>query len=440
MINYQEAVEFLDAHIGQGVQPGLERIRGLMEMMGDPQLNYPVIHITGSNGKTSTARMATSLLVAHGLRVGTFISPHLEKIEERFSLDGVASTEEEFAEAVADIQPFVELFKQRTGDSPTYFELTAALAFSYFSMNAVDVAVIEVGLGGRLDATNVVDGKVAVVTGISLEHTSWLGNSVEEIAVEKLAIAKESSVLVTGRLPDSAYQLAVDRAHELGIAHRRIGAEYHPEFVTMAVGGWAGSISGVYETYEELFLPLHGRYQFDNLAVAVAAVEELTGRPLDHEAAREGAAATTSPGRLEVVGRHPLILLDGAHNAQACGLLAEALVEEFFETEWVLIVGAMGDKDLEAMMRYLEGQVGAVVATAVDYERAVPAAQVARVAESVFDVPVEIAVDVPAAMEAARRLAGEDGSILVTGSLYVVGEARTTLLGASADGDESGTG
>jgi dihydrofolate synthase/folylpolyglutamate synthase len=427
-MDYQEAVAFLDAHIGQGVKPGLDRIRGLLEMMGDPQLAYPVIHITGSNGKTSTSRMVTSLLVAHGLRVGTFISPHLEVIEERFALDGVSATPAEFANAVADLQPFVELFKERSGSNPTYFELTAALAVSYFAANAVDVAVIEVGLGGRLDATNAVDGKVAVITGISLEHTAWLGDTLEEIATEKLAIVKEGSVLVTGDLQEQIRPLASSRARQVDIPHRRYGAEYHPEFVTLAVGGWAGSISGVYETYEDLFLPLHGRYQFDNLAVAVAAVEELTGRALDPDAVREAAASVTSPGRLEVVANHPLILLDGAHNANACGLLAEALSEEFLPADWVLVIGAMGDKDLKGMMEHLHGLVGSVVATAVDYERAVPAERVAEVAAAVFDGPIETAPSVGEALEVARRLAGEEGSILVTGSLYVVGEARTVLL------------
>lgn len=430
-MDYREAVDFLDAHIGQGVQPGLDRVRALMEMMGDPQLAAPTIHLTGSNGKTSTARMITSLLVAHGLRVGTFISPHLEKIEERLALDGVYATEDEFAEAVADLVPFVQLFEDRTGQTPTYFELTAALAFSYFAANAVDVAVVEVGLGGRLDATNIVDSRVAVVTGISLEHTSWLGNSIEEIAIEKLAIAKESSVLITGSLPEAAYAVAAARAESLGIPHRRFGAEYHPEFVTMAVGGWAGSVSGVYETYDELLLPLHGRHQFDNLAVAIAAVEELTGRALDLDAVREGTAAATSPGRLEVVGRRPLILLDGAHNTQAFELLSEALATEFLPEEWVVVIGAMGDKDLEAMIRNLEGQVSAAVATSVDYERAIPADRVADTVSLVLEVPVETVVGIPPALEAARRLAGADGAILVTGSLYVVGEARTALLDPS---------
>ncbi len=426
-MDYGEAVDYLDAHIGLGMQPGLERIRGLMELMGDPQSSYPVIHITGTNGKTSTARMATALLVAHGLRVGTFISPHLERIEERFSLDGLPAKPEDFAQAVADIVPFVDLFEQRSGQSVTYFELTAALAFSFFAANAVDVAVVEVGLGGRLDATNVVEGDVAVITGVSLEHTAWLGDSIEKIAVEKLAIAKESSVLVTGLIPEEVLPLAVARAKELGIVHRRFGAEYHTEFVTMAVGGWAGSVSGVYETYDDLFLPLHGRHQFDNLAVAVAAAEELTGRPLNPDAVREGAAASTSPGRLEVIGRYPLVLLDGAHNVQACERLSETLQSEFPSIRWVLVIGVMEDKNREAMLASFDGLVTAVVVTAVDDERAVPPDLVAESAAGVLDVPIIPAETVPDALAEATRRAGEKGAVLVTGSLYVVGEARTAL-------------
>ena len=427
-MDYQAAVAFLDGHIGQGVKPGLKRIRELMEMMGDPQSAYPVIHVTGSNGKTSVARMATSLLVAHGLRVGTFISPHLENIEERRALDGKSATAEEFAAAVAELAPFVELYEDRNPEPPTYFELTAALAFSYFAANAVDVAVIEVGLGGRLDATNIADSKVAVITGIALEHTSWLGDTLEQIGAEKLAIAKPSSVLVTGSLPEEVLPLASARAADLEIEYRRFGAEFHPEFVAMAVGGWSGSISGVYETYDDVYLPVHGRHQFDNFAVAVAAVEELTGRPLDPDAVREGAAATTTPGRLEVAGNSPLIVLDGAHNPQAFELLAESIDAEFLAVSWVLVIGVMGDKDLNSMLSHLEGLVHAVVATNVDYERAVPGERVAKVAGNALGVEVEVAPTVPSALEAARRLAGNDGAILVTGSLYVVGEARTELL------------
>lgn len=427
-MDYEQAVGFLDAHIGMGMQPGLERIRTLMEMMGDPQTAYPIIHITGSNGKTSVSRMATSLLVSHGLRVGTFVSPHLEVVEERLALDGVAASPDEFAQAVHDLVPFVEIFESRSDVRPTYFELTAALAYSYFAANAVDVAVVEVGLGGRLDATNVGDGAVAVLTGISLEHTAWLGNSIEEIAAEKLAIAKPGSVLVTGRLPEEVLPMAVARAADLDIGHRRFGAEFHPEFVTMAVGGWSGTVSGVYETYDDLYLPVHGRHQFDNLSVAVAAVEELTGRPLDPDAVRQGAAAVTAPGRLEVIRSEPLLVIDGAHNPDAFARLGESLVTEFPPADWILVIGAMSDKDLDTMLSHLRGSVARVVATAVDYERATPTDRVAEVAARVLGVPVDTAASVPEAVARARDLAGKDGAVLVTGSLYIVGEARTALV------------
>ena len=197
-MDYREAVAYLDSHIGAGIRPGLERIERLVDLMGDPHRAYPVIHVAGTNGKTSTTRLVSAILTGHGLRVGSTTSPHLEGVEERLALDGVAASPEELAEAVEDIRPFVELFKERYQDSPTYFEITTLLAFSYFASHAVDVAVVEVGLGGRLDATNVVEGKVSVVTGISLEHTEYLGTTIAEIAAEKAAIAKPGTVIVAG--------------------------------------------------------------------------------------------------------------------------------------------------------------------------------------------------------------------------------------------------
>jgi len=201
MTLYQDALTFLDRHIGLGFKPGLERMAVLLDLLANPHEAYPIIHITGSNGKTSTARIASSLLAAHGLTVGTFTSPHLERVEERLSINGTQATPGEFAQAVADVEPFADLLEQRTGERPTYFELTAAIALAWFASHAVDVAVIEVGLGGRLDATNAADGRVAVVTGVSLEHVDYLGETVAQIAREKLAIAKSGAFWSPGRCP-----------------------------------------------------------------------------------------------------------------------------------------------------------------------------------------------------------------------------------------------
>ena len=304
--------------------------------MGSPHRQYPVIHITGTNGKTTVARMAASLLGAMGLKVGTYTSPHLERIEERFDVGGEPASEEGFAQAIADIVPFVDLLEEQTGERPTYFELTTAGAFAHFAESAVDVGVIEVGLGGRLDATNVVQSQVAVLTGVSIEHVDYLGGTHESIAREKLAIVKPSSVLVTGRLPDEVIPMAEQKSDELGITHRAIDRDFHVADRRLAVGGWSIDLDGVYERYEELFVPLHGRHQTRNAAVAVAAVEELFGQGIADEVARDGMAATHSPGRIEVIGREPLTIVDGAHNPQAFEALSEALREEFPDLRWTL--------------------------------------------------------------------------------------------------------
>ena len=430
---YQEAVAFLDRHIGLGVKPGLERTRELLELLGDPQQTYPIIHITGSNGKTSTARIATSLLAAHGLTVGTFTSPHLERVEERFSINGVHATEEDFAEAVADVAPFADLLEQRCGERPTYFELTAAIALAWFASQAVDVAIVEVGLGGRLDATNAATGQVAVVTGVSLEHVEYLGSTVAEISREKLAIAKPGSILIAGPMPEDADREALRHAASLSIDLRRYGHDYRLAEAERAVGGWLCEVEGIYGTYPELYLPLHGRHQTINLAVAVAAVEELFGRALALDAAVEGAGAASSPGRLEVLGHRPLVVIDGGHNEEGIAALAGAISEEFPSLEWTIVMGVLSDKDMDSMLAHLKPHVTRFYATAPQSERARPAGEVATAARRIFGPQVEVFEEarVPSAIAAARAATPLDGALLVTGSLYVVGEARLLLAGSS---------
>lgn len=431
---YQDAVAFLDRHIGLGVKPGLERIGRLLDLLANPHDGYPIIHITGSNGKTSTARIASSLLAAHGLTVGTFISPHLERVEERISINGVHATQDEFAQAVADVEPFADLLEQHIGERATYFELTAAVAYAWFASHAVDVAVVEVGLGGRLDATNAADGRVAVVTGVSLEHVSYLGDSVSKIAREKLAIAKPGSVLIAGPMSEEADRETLDHAAAMSIELRRYGHDYRVGEADRAVGGWLCEVEGVYATYPDLYLPLHGRHQTLNLAVAVAAVEEFYGRALSVEAAVEGAGAASSPGRLEVLGHRPLVVIDGAHNEEGFGVLAEALMDEFLPLEWTVVMGVLGDKDLDAMVGHLKGSVSRFYATAPQSDRALPAGDVATAARRVFGPEVEVVevAGVAEAVTAAKAATRPEGGLLVTGSLYVVGESRPVLRGTGA--------
>ncbi|HEY7703529.1 MAG TPA: folylpolyglutamate synthase/dihydrofolate synthase family protein [Acidimicrobiia bacterium] len=425
-MDYSAAVDYLDNHIGMGVKPGLERISGLLALMGNPEESYPMIHVAGTNGKTSTCRMATVLCLAHGLSTGTFISPHLERVEERFSLDGRYSSQEQFAQAVSDVAAFTEMFEDR--DSLTYFELTAATAYSWFADQAVDVAVVEVGLGGRLDATNAARGEVTVVTGIDLDHTEMLGNTLAAIAREKLGIVKEGSILVTGPLPPDAAAEAEGVVRALDVEHYAFGRDFSVE-VELGVGGWLCRINGIHDTYEDVFLPVHGRHQTVNLAVAAAAVEALLGRSLDPEAVVDGASVISCPGRLEVVSSGPLTLLDGAHNPQGFRTLASSIQEEFPAGRWVLVTAAMKDKDLEGMFTPLRGRIDSFVATTVDSPRAVPASELAAALAGHLEVEGDWVPTPAAALDLATAMAGDDGSILVAGSLYLVGAVRSLVLG-----------
>lgn len=425
-----QAIAWLDQHIGRGVKPGLDRMRALLATLGDPHEAYDIIHVAGTNGKTTVARVATGLLVAHGLRVGTTISPHLERIEERLMLDLEPATSEEFTEAVRDLALFVGFFEEKTSMEPTYFELSSALAFSHFAANSADVAVVEVGMGGRLDATNVIDAEVAVVTSISRDHIEWLGDTVEEIAREKLAILKEGSVLITGPLPESVVPLARERALEMGASHHAWGSEFTIRDARVAMGGWEFDVETSFGEYEGLYLPLHGHHQAVNATVALAAGESLLGRALDGDAVAEAFAGITSPGRVEVVGRRPLVVIDGAHNPSGFEALAETLLTEFGERKWTIVLGAMGDKELPEMIGNLVGIDDRVIVTAVDDPRAIAPDELAAVVSDILDGEVEVIPDPHRAVVRAVELAGRDGSVLVAGSIYLVGAVRPDFVRA----------
>lgn len=428
MMNYLEALTYLDGHIGAGVKPGLERIRLLVEAMGSPHLGLPMIHVAGTNGKTSTTRLTALLLVAHGLSTGTYISPHLERIEERLGVNGRIASPEELAQAVSDVAAFADILEGRGAAQFTYFELTTAMAFAFFADQAVEAAVVEVGLGGRLDATNVIDAEVAVLTGVGLDHVEYLGPTVEAIATEKLAIVGPEAILVSGPLPPTVFTLAEEKARQLGIQHRAFGRDFSVE-ATRAVKGWHLDVHGAEDDYPGLVLPVHGRHQTINAAVSVAAVEALLGRRLDPEAVGEATAAFDTPGRMEAVAGEPFVLLDGAHNEAGFETLEAALDEEFPTTRWVLVLGVMGDKNLEAMIGHVAGRLDAVITTTVPEDRAVPAADIAARVAPLVMVPVEAIGDPVSALEVARQRAGGDGSVLVSGSLYLVGVVRQAALG-----------
>lgn len=413
--------------------PDVERITLLCELMGDPQRAYPSIHLTGTNGKTSTARMVDSLLRAAGVRAGRYTSPHLQSIVERIAIDGQPISDERFGEVYDEVAPYVELVDARLGLPMTFFEVLTGMAFAAFADAPVDAAVVEVGLGGRWDATNVLDARTCVVTPVSLDHTQLLGSTVAEIAEEKAGIVSEGALVVLGQQVPEAAEVLLRRCVEVGATVAREGLEFGVASSRTAVGGQLLTLQGLGATYEDVFLPLFGRHQASNAACALAAAESLLGEGLDADVVREGFATTSSPGRLEVVRTSPTVLLDAAHNPHGAAALVAALGEGFSFTTLVGVVAVLGDKDARGMLEVLEPALTSIVVTETGSPRRMPVEDLREMAEDVFGserVAVEDRLD--DALDAATAMAdaaGEYGAagVLVTGSVVTVGEARALL-------------
>ena len=418
--------------------PDLARITELMDLLGQPQRSYPSIHLTGTNGKTTTARMIDSLLRAFGLRPGRYTSPHLESVTERISINGVPLTGSEFAAAYDDIAPYVDLVDRNAlatgGERVTFFELLTAMAFAAFADAPVDVGVIEVGLGGTWDATNVLDAAVCVVTPVSLDHTELLGSSVAQIATEKAGIVHEGSTLVLAQQPLEAAEVLLARAAEVGAAVAREGMEFGVLARQVAVGGQLVTLQGVGGSYEEIFLPLHGAHMAHNAAGALMAVEAFLGGGgdrLDLDTVREGFANADSPGRLETVRSSPTILLDGAHNAAGAEALAATMREAFSFDRLIGVVAILADKDVVGLLARLEAVLSSIVVTENSSPRCLPVDELAAMAVDVFGPDrVTVTPRLDDALDTAVELADEAGSgggVLVTGSFVTVGEARHLL-------------
>jgi len=402
-----------------------------MDAIGDPQRTYQVVHVTGTNGKGSASRMAAALLEALGLRVGLYTSPHLEVINERLAIAGEPIDDDELAAQLGSLAE-LELF---LGERLSWFEIMTACAFRWFADEAVDAAVVEVGLGGRFDATNVVDGAVAAVTNVALDHTDLLGHTREAIAGEKAGIVKQGSVLVLGEEDEDVARVFEEEAVKVGAsAVWRRGEDFGAEHGRLALGGRVIDLYTPARRYEEVFIPLPGPHQQDNAAVALAAVQAFTGAPLEDEAVERGFAAVTAPGRMEVVRRSPLVVLDGAHNPAGAEAAGVALAEDFAGTgRLIVVMGCLkGRNPLDLLQALSAGgrPVDHVVACAPASPRAQPAAAVAGAARS-LGIAVEEAegpASVVDAIERAFALAERGDAVLVTGSLYVVGAARTALV------------
>jgi dihydrofolate synthase / folylpolyglutamate synthase len=423
------------------LEPSLDRIRALCELLGDPQRAAPVIHLTGTNGKTSTARMVDSLVRGLGLRTGRFTSPHVESMRERICIDGEPLSEERFAEVFAEVAPYAEVV-DRSGPHPvSFFELVTAMAFAAFADAPVDVVILEVGMGGVWDATNVADAAVAVVTPIAVDHANYLGASVEEIAGEKSGIIKSGSFAVLAQQPVEVAEVLLRRVVETEATVAREGLEFGVTDRLPGVGGQMVTLQGLAAEYAEVFLPLHGAHQAHNAVCALAAVEALRGgdEALDGDVVGEAFREVDSPARLEVVRRSPTVLVDAAHNPHGAQAAAEAVQEAFSFSPLVGVLGVMKDKDAEGLLEVLEPVMSTVVCSQNSTPRSMPAEALGELARGVFGPDrVVVAARLDDAIEAAVGLAEEggmlgealgSGGVLVTGSVITAGEARTLMKG-----------
>jgi dihydrofolate synthase / folylpolyglutamate synthase len=416
------------------IAPTLERISALVDMLGSPQLTYPTIHIGGTNGKTTTSRMVDSLLFEMGLRTGRFTSPHLESYLERICINGQPIDAKEMIFSFNDISPYLDLMDTKFDNPISFFEAITALAFAAFAEHPIDVGVIEVGMGGQWDATNVVDADVSVIMPIGLDHMEYLGNTIAEIATTKAGIIKEQGFVVLAQQePEAAVEL-LRRAAEVGADVAREGLEYSIDSRAIAVGGQLISITGLRGHYDDIFLPLHGKHQASNAAAALIAVEAFFGeQDLDIDAVRAGFANVTSPGRCEIIHRDPTIILDAAHNPHGAKAIAETIQSEFTFDDVTGIVALMADKDALGILQALEPIMNQIIVTTNSAARSMPVSDLEALATQVFGAdrvfaqPTLADAIEKAIKDSVRPLSDESLAILITGSVVTVGEARTAV-------------
>ena len=429
------------------VQPSLERVEWALDLLGNPERAYRNIHITGTNGKTSTARMAERLLAATGMRTGRFTSPHLATIRERIALDGEPISEEGFIAAWEDVAPYIRMVDERSaaagGPRMSFFEVLTVMALAVFADHPVDVAVIEVGMGGTWDCTNVVPGDVEVITPIGLDHAAWLGDTIEEVASNKAGIIKDGAMLITSVQPPAAQAIIAAAAAQHGVVWRReLDPEEDPDEAgagvlsvldrTLAVGGQMATLRTTAAVYEDVFIPLHGDYQAHNALLALASAEALFGgRALPAKIVEDGFASVASPGRMEVLRSSPTVIVDAGHNPHGLGALVPAVEEAFGFRHLVAVVGVMADKDVEGILSVLEPACDAVVCVPIDSPRALEVEDLAVVAREVFGADrVETTDTLAGGIERAVTLSEgyEDpltsSGVLIVGSVILAAEAR----------------
>jgi dihydrofolate synthase / folylpolyglutamate synthase len=419
------------------IAPSLDRIGALMDVLGEPQTAYPVVLVAGTNGKTSTVRMVEAVLRGFGLRTGRHTSPHLESMLERIALDGEPLSAEQFVAAYDEIAPYVELVDSRNDIPLSFFEVLTGMAYAAFADAPVDVAVVEVGMGGSWDATNVADAQVPVVMPIALDHTDYLGSTVDDIAVEKAGIVKHDALAVLAQQQSlAAAEAVLRRSVDVGATVAREGIEFGLLRRDVAVGGQVLDLQGIGGNYEDVFLPLHGPHQAHNAACALAAAEAFLGggrERIDVDVVRQAFAGVTSPGRLEVVRRSPTVLLDAAHNPAGAAATTAAIHDAFTFTRLIGVIAVLAGKDARGILEALEPVLAEVVVTQNSSPRTLPADELAALAVDVFGADrVEVVPRMDDALDNAVTLAEEEGDlggagVLVTGSIVTVGDARTLL-------------
>ncbi|MEL0273128.1 MAG: folylpolyglutamate synthase/dihydrofolate synthase family protein [Pontimonas sp.] len=430
--------EALYARIGEAApHRRLEATRRAVELLGDPQRMYGVIHIAGTNGKTSTARITESLLRAHGLRVGLMTSPHLHRLNERIMIDGEPIADRMLADNWADVEPVLQMVDAEllANSEPalSFYEALTVLTFACFADAPVDVAVIEVGMGGEWDATNVVVADVAVLTPIAMDHAEFLGDTIREIARTKAGIIKPASRVVSAHQSDDAIE-EILRATELSEATLRVlGRDFYLMSVEQAVGGQVLSVSGIAGEYRSLTLPLFGEHQADNAAVAIAAVESFLGNgetPLGSEVVEDGILLSSSPGRLQVIDHQPTVIIDAAHNPHGAEALCRALMGSFAFPRLVCVVGILQEKDVIGIIEALDPVVDHFVVTQSQSDRAISVSDLADAVSAIAGPDrVDSRANVESALERAKEISGVDGGVIITGSITLIGEVRGGIEG-----------
>jgi len=423
--------------------PSLDRITALCRLLGDPQKNYPVVHLTGTNGKTSTARMIDALLRTLDLRTGRFTSPHLQSMTERISVDGEPLSEDAFVDAFSDVAAYAQIVDDSMEVPLSFFEMSVAMAYAAFADAPVDAAVVEVGMGGSWDATNVANADVAVIGPIGVDHAAYLGDDPVGIAGEKAGIIKPGAQAVVATQTPEVLDVIAHRARDVGATMVVEGVDFGVIETLTAVGGQQLVIQGAAARYDDLFLPLHGEHQAHNLALAIAAVEAfLGGKALPADVVAEAVGVVTAPGRLEVVLRSHTVVLDAAHNPHVKAATVQAVQSAFSFSPLIGVVGVMADKDIVPMLELLDPVLTTIVCTQNSTSRSMRATDLAEAAESVFGPDrVLVAARLDDALERAIALAETaegyeeafgSGGVLVTGSVITVGEARV-LLGSGPE-------